>query len=134
MSVGVGPPAVDAAVQIGAVELFDTQKRVEVGQEVQRVAREVGKAVVFQCVNVGGEVVGRGRTVERDTQTREVQRVDGGLARRRFEAVEALEQPAVGIVGVSDQQELRGTGSRIFGEPYGSSSCMVMPESVELCE
>ncbi len=88
------------------MQRLNAQERVHVGQEVQRVAREVGKPVIFDRVDAGGVVAGRGGAVERHAQARQVQRVGDRLARRGLETVEARQQTAVGRAGVTDQQEV----------------------------
>ncbi|CKS48963.1 Uncharacterised protein [Mycobacterium tuberculosis] len=78
---------------IQAVRIVNTQQRVDVRQDVERVLREVGKAVVLGRVN-GGRVVGvRGRTVERQAERLQVQTRKPG------------EDAPVWVVGVAQQYE-----------------------------
>ena len=87
----------------------DAQNRVHVGDEIERIQREIGEAVVLPVdldrVELG---VGRRGTVERHIEDRNVEAREPGI------------KAAVGQIGVTDQHEVDvgGFGSRrvLLGE------------------
>ena len=83
-------------IRVSAVHVIDARNRIEVGQEVDRVLRKVGEAVVFDRVDVRHEVIARSRAVEREPQT------------RYYEAGKLRQETAVGIHGIAEQREHHG--------------------------
>ena len=88
------------------MESLNAQERIQVGQEVDRVLREVGETVVFDRVDLSGVIAGGGGAVERHAEARQVQLKGVGHARGIRETVEAREQSTVrrGLVG--DEEEV----------------------------
>jgi hypothetical protein len=54
--------------RILTVQIRDAGKRIEVGQDIERVLRVVGPSVVLQCVDVGRVHIVGGRSGERRIQ------------------------------------------------------------------
>ena len=80
-------------IRVSAVHVIDARNRIEVGQEVDRVLRKVGEAVVFDRVDVRREVIAGSRAIKCEAQTRHRQ------------TGEPRQQTVVGIHRITQKRE-----------------------------